>query len=143
MTSEINQIMIELSDRELIEAIQERYSAYPHEALGAGLEEVKRRGLKCDDGAAQAYLARPVPKKFVQTEPAAVPTYSCPKCDVPMYRGRSYLQGTAMGFAIFGMSYKHLYFESRESGECVVVVENSESRSAFRCSACGLTVIES
>jgi hypothetical protein len=142
MSDDHKSLMTMLSDRELVEAIQERYSSYPHVALSAGLEEAQRRGLKCADAPARAYLAQPEPKRFVPSPPPVLVSYACPKCQTPMDLGRSYVQGTTMGFLFFGMSYKHLYFESRNSGQRFVVVGNSDYRNAYRCSGCGLTVLD-
>lgn len=56
-----------------------------------------------------------------------------------MEGGVATVEGTLGGFLIAGMSCQHLYFKG---GKNKKVIPSNETVSAFRCHACGITVVE-
>lgn len=61
---------------------------------------------------------------------------NCPQCHDRMEGGIVKPRSTALGFMFYGMSYKHLQFETQD-GQRFMAVHNSQPRSAWRCAICG------
>jgi len=67
-------------------------------------------------------------------------TYSCPNCKEQMEAGTFRLSGSLLGFIVFGLSMKHLYFKSK-NGERRVVLGNSNTTYGYVCPTCDLCIL--
>ena len=67
---------------------------------------------------------------------------NCPSCANQMTVGKVSVEGTAAGFMVFGLSHQHCYFKPDDGGEKVMTIYTGDERPGFRCSCCGLVVIE-
>ncbi len=65
---------------------------------------------------------------------------NCPRCDNKLAEGTATVQGTFIGFLLFGLSHQHLWFNDR-GGEKRKIVASNETVTAFRCKGCGLVVL--
>ena len=66
---------------------------------------------------------------------------NCPQCNNDMEEGSATVQGTVIGFLLFGLSHQHLWFRNQD-GEKRKIVASNEVVSAFQCCDCGLIVLK-
>ena len=58
-----------------------------------------------------------------------------------MEEGSATVQGTVIGFLLFGLSHQHLWFRNQDGKKRKIVASN-EVVSAFQCCDCGLIVLK-
>ena len=74
---------------------------------------------------------------FPQTRPA--PDIKCPYCGGEMEAGASYLEGTWVGFLLYGFSHDLLWFRAGNRKEAVI--PNGGACAAHRCLRCRAVTI--
>lgn len=52
------------------------------------------------------------------------------------------VEGSIVGFLVYGLSHQHCIFKSQENDEKVIAIETGDQKSGYRCTNCGLVVIE-
>lgn len=77
----------------------------------------------------------------IEAKPLKVMNTECPSCSEEMDQGKVRVEGTAGGFALFGLSYKHLFFHGRNRRQ-EAVLKNNQWANALRCESCGITMIQ-
>ena len=67
----------------------------------------------------------------------------CNNCNTEMVPGEAALKYTGWGIAIFGASFKHLFFKPEGSGpkDKVLILKNNDVATAHKCEQCGATTI--
>jgi hypothetical protein len=67
----------------------------------------------------------------------------CNNCNEEMEEGKAVVKATAGGFALFGLSFKHLFFKGKDKGpdQKEVILKNNHLATAFKCSGCGAVTV--
>ena len=63
----------------------------------------------------------------------------CPVCTTGMTEGRASVEGTILGFIMFGLSSQHLWFKHGKSMK--KIIQSSGRKPGFICPKCGTVVI--
>jgi hypothetical protein len=59
----------------------------------------------------------------------------CPYCGSQMNVGKAKIQGTFWGFLLFGLSYQHLYYETPDGTENLIMKSRAQ-KEAYLCNNC-------
>lgn len=146
MDDEIKELMAEMSDRELLEAIEKKCSDYTPDALEAGILELRRRGIHFDETAALVYIRAGAWEQSTE-KPVELVDFKCAKCGGAMVQGRLLLG--ELGWDWHRLSGrpnppKQVLSFSRESGteDPTEILETAESRPAQCCIQCRVLTVE-